>query len=182
MIGLAVGFGSHGLVQDVVIGLTLIFSDVIDVGDVADIGGQTGRVESIGLRFTVLRTLVEQRVFVPNRNVVQINRYRRGYVRAYVGVQVPEGVAPEELEAELTEMALAFRSQHPDIVLFPPEVSPARQVDGGAWSYVRMKFKIWPGQSPLIETTFRQRALASLRRRASDYADWMMVVTYRARD
>ncbi len=182
VIGLAVGFGSQGLVQDIVIGLTLIFSDVIDVGDVADIGGQTGRVESIGLRFTVLRTLVEQKVFVPNRNVVQINRYRHGYVRAYVDVQVPEGVVPEELESELAGLALAFRSQHPDIVLFPPEISPAREVEGGAWSYVRIKFKIWPGQGPLIETIFRQRALASLRRRASDYADWMMVVTYRARD
>ena len=31
-LGLALGFGSQGIVQDVVTGLTLIFSDLIDVG------------------------------------------------------------------------------------------------------------------------------------------------------
>lgn len=44
IIGLAVGFGSQGLVQDVVTGLTVIFSDLCDVGDMVEIGGQTGIV------------------------------------------------------------------------------------------------------------------------------------------
>src|SRR5690625_4813214 len=50
VIGLAVGFGSQGLVQDLVSGLTLIFSDVLEVGEMVDIGGQTGRVDRVGLR------------------------------------------------------------------------------------------------------------------------------------
>jgi Ca2+/Na+ antiporter len=33
VIGLAISFGSKGLVQDIVIGLTLIFSDAMEVGD-----------------------------------------------------------------------------------------------------------------------------------------------------
>ena len=33
IIGLALGFGSQGLVQDVVTGLTLVFSNLLDVGD-----------------------------------------------------------------------------------------------------------------------------------------------------
>ncbi len=181
VIGLAVGFGSQGLVQDIVIGLTLIFSDVIDVGDVADIGGQTGRVESIGLRFTVLRTLVDQQVFVPNRNVIQINRYRKGYVRVYVDVQLPEDVAGEEVGQELEKIAQGMHAQHPEIVLTEPEAMGVRTAGPGEWSYVRVKFRIWPGQGPLIEGTFRQRVLAAMRRRTGEYPDWMVVVTYRAR-
>jgi small-conductance mechanosensitive channel len=41
VLGLAIGFGSQGLVQDVVTGLTLVFSDLVDVGDMVEIGGQT---------------------------------------------------------------------------------------------------------------------------------------------
>ena len=41
VLGLAVGFGSQGLVQDVVTGLTLIFSDLVDVDDMVEISGQT---------------------------------------------------------------------------------------------------------------------------------------------
>lgn len=181
VVGLAIGFGSQGLVQDIVIGLTLIFSDVLDVGDVADIGGQTGRVESIGLRFTVLRTLVDQQVFVPNRNVIQINRYRKGYVRAYVDVQIPDGVAGEEVQQELEQIARGMHAQHPEIVLSEPETLDVRTAEPGGWSYLRVKFRIWPGQGPLIEGTFRQRVLAAMRRRTGEYPDWMVVVTYRAR-
>jgi moderate conductance mechanosensitive channel len=51
IIGLAVGFGSQGLVQDVVSGLTSIFSDIYDIGDMVEISGQVGVVTRIGLRF-----------------------------------------------------------------------------------------------------------------------------------
>jgi small conductance mechanosensitive channel len=55
VVGFAVGFGSQGLVQDVITGLTLIFTDTLEVGDLVEISGQVGRVETVGLRFTELR-------------------------------------------------------------------------------------------------------------------------------
>ncbi|HUF76322.1 MAG TPA: mechanosensitive ion channel domain-containing protein [Longimicrobiales bacterium] len=182
VIGLAIGFGSQGLVQDIVIGLTLIFSDVIDVGDVADVGGQTGRVESIGLRFTTLRTLLDQRVVVPNRNVGQINRYRNGYVRAYLDVEIPDSI--EELVAVETveRVVQGAAAQHSGIVVRTPELLGVRSADPGGWRYLRVKLHIWPGQGALLESTMRQRVLAALRCLSSDYADWMVTVTYRVRE
>lgn len=180
VIGLAIGFGSQGLVQDVVTGLTMIFSDVLDVADVVDIGGQTGRVESIGLRFTVLRTLVDQQVFVPNRSIAQINRYRNGHVRAYLDVQIPDGVDPESVRGDVEHLARGLHAQHAAIVLAEPELSGVEENGPGGWRYLRVKFRLWPGQGALIEGVFGQRVLAALRRRSPDYADWMLVVTYRA--
>ncbi len=55
IVGLAISFGSQGLVQDMVTGLTLIFSDAMDVGDMVEIASTTnviGRVEQVGSRFT----------------------------------------------------------------------------------------------------------------------------------
>ena len=46
MVGFAVGFGSQGLVQDVITGLTLIFTDTLEVGDMVEISGYVGRVVS----------------------------------------------------------------------------------------------------------------------------------------
>ena len=37
IIGLAVGFGSQGVVQDVVTGVTMVFADLFDVGDMVEI-------------------------------------------------------------------------------------------------------------------------------------------------
>jgi moderate conductance mechanosensitive channel len=180
VIGLAVGFGSQGLVQDVVIGLTLIFSDVLNVGDVVDISGQTGRVVSIGLRFTVMVNLLDQHVYVPNRNIVQINRYRRGHVRAYVDLQLPAGMDEARLRALVEPIAAGMHAQHRRLILAPPEVMRVRDADPGPWRFLRLKFRIWPGQGPLVENGFVRRALAALRQEEPDYADWMVTVSYRA--
>lgn len=145
VIGLAVGFGSQGLVQDVVIGLTLIFTDVLDVGDMVDISGQTGRIERIGLRFTTLVNLLEQRVYVPNRNITQINRYRNGYVRAYVDVQLPEAVMPDEAVSRIPPIARGMRTQYEAIVLTEPEIMGVLTAEPGGWRFLRIKFRLWPG-------------------------------------
>jgi hypothetical protein len=35
-------------------------------------------------------------------------------------------------------------------------------VRGGGWDFVRVHFKIWPGQGNLIETTFRQQIVSAM--------------------
>jgi moderate conductance mechanosensitive channel len=180
VIGLAVGFGSQGLVQDVVIGLTLIFSDVLEVGDVVDIAGQSGRVEMVGLRFTVLVNLLDQRVYIPNRNITQINRYRQGFIRAFVDVQVPDSCDEDRLVETVEGIARGFHGQHRAIVLAEPEPLGVRQAGPGLWRFLRMEFRLWPAQGGLVETAFVRRLLASLRQIDPEYADWMVTVTYRA--
>ena len=51
---------------------------------------------------------------------------------------------------------------------------------GGGWDFIRVRFKIWPGQGSLIETTFRQQVDSAMKPFHPDYADWQVPVTYRA--
>ena len=44
IIGLAIAFGSQGLVQDVVSGLTIVFTDLFDIGDVVEITCRLRRI------------------------------------------------------------------------------------------------------------------------------------------
>jgi moderate conductance mechanosensitive channel len=179
VIGLAVGFGSQGLVQDIVIGLTLIFTDAMDVGDTVEVSGQVGRVERVGLRFTTLTNFLGQTVFIPNRNIAVVGRFRRGVVRAYIDVQVPDGVDAGALGEQLLAMARALRSQHQAAVIGAPELYGLRQTESEAWRYIRLKIRLWPGQQPLVETVFRQRVIAYMRTLDEKYAEWMVPVSYR---
>jgi moderate conductance mechanosensitive channel len=179
VIGLAVGFGSQGLVQDIVIGLTLIFSDAFDVGDVVEISGQVGRVEKVGLRFTTLNNFLGQTVYIPNRNIGLIGRFRRGAVRAYVDVQLTPAAQAGDVMRLVKAVAGGVRAQQPAIVLTDPEVEGPFTAGPGDWQFLRARFRIWPGQNAFIETALRQRLLAALRRLDPDYADWMITVTYR---
>ena len=47
VIGLAVGFGLQGFVQDLVIGLTLIFSNALNIGEMVKLGDEIGNVDNI---------------------------------------------------------------------------------------------------------------------------------------
>jgi moderate conductance mechanosensitive channel len=178
VIALAVGFGSQGLVQDVVIGITLIFSDAFNIGDVVEISGQVGRVDKIGLRFTTLSNFLGQTVYIPNRNIGLIGRYRRGVVRIYVDVQLPDAADEAAIDA-VRRVAGGMRAQQPAIVLSEPELLGPFSAGAGGWHYVRVKFRVWPGQGAFIETAFRQRVLGALRQLDPAYADWMIVVSYR---
>lgn len=180
VIGLAIAFGSQGFVQDVVIGLTLIFTDTLNLGDTVQLAGQIGRVDSIGLRFTTLVNFEGQHIFIPNRSISTIGRFPKGGMHALVDVQMPDGADVEQLSQEVQAIARSMQQQYPGIFLARPEVIGTRETKAGAWRYLRLKFKIWPGQNGLLEANFKSRVVALLRKHVPDYADWMVTVTIRA--
>lgn len=182
VVGFAVGFGSQGLVQDVITGLTMIFTDTLEVGDMVEISGQVGRVESVGLRFTELRNFFNQQVFLSNRNIANISRFPRGGVHAYVDVQIPATADRVKTIEAITRVAKGMREQFAAIILQDPDLSDIQPAKPDAREFVRVDFKIWPGQGALIENTFRQRVIEALKQIDATYADWMVVITYRAID
>ena len=168
--------------QDVVISLTLIFSNAMDAGDVVEISCSTnviGRVESIGLRFTTVRNFFNQVVFIPNRTITNVSRFPQGGVYAYADVQMPKGSDSDKAAAAVQSVARAMWNQFGAIILAEPEVGPDEIAEGGNWRFVRVQFKIWPGQGGLIETTFRQQIVSTMKSYQPDYADWQVAVTYR---
>ena len=55
VIGLAIGFGSQKLVQDIITGMFVLFGDTMRVGDVVEVAGRAGTVEAVTMRTVVLR-------------------------------------------------------------------------------------------------------------------------------
>ena len=179
VIGLAVGFGLQGFVQDVVIGLTLIFSDAINIGEVVKLGDEIGRVDSIGLRFTTLVNLHGQRILIPNRNIAVISQFRGGCIRAYVDIQLPQGIDEKEMSLTIQSIAQGMYQQHNSIILATPEIFGIKDVKKGQWRYMRIKFKLWPGQTKIIEETLKERVVQALKTSYENYASWMITVTYK---
>jgi len=182
VVGFAVGFGSQGLVQDVITGLTLIFTDTLEVGDMVEISGQVGRVESVGLRFTELRNFNNQQVFLTNRNIANIARFPRGGLHVYVDVHIPANADRGKTTEVVKQVAKGMWEQFKAVILREPEISDVHSAKPETREFVRIDFKVWPGQGSLIETTFRQRIISALKQFDPTYADWMVPVTYRAVD
>jgi hypothetical protein len=63
-----------------------------------------------------------------------------------------------------------------------PEIFGIKDVKEGQWRYLRIKFKLWPGQIKIIEETFKERVVQVVKKFYADYASWMITVTYKVED
>jgi small conductance mechanosensitive channel len=184
VVGLAISFGSQGLIQDIVMGMTLIFWDAMDVNDLVEVTGATntviGRVEEIGMRFTKIVNFYNQRIFIPNRTIGNVSRFPPGGVDAYADPQIPSGASQQDASQIVGNIASGMWAQFGAIILSEPIVGKVAPTRGGSWDFIRVHFKIWPGQGGLIETTFRQEVVKAMRAFDPQYAEWQVPVTYRA--
>ena len=73
-----------------------------------------------------------------------------------------------------------WRYVYGGIILAEPELGKVETTEPGGWNFLRVQFKIWPGQGTLIETIFRQQITYTMKTFDPNYADWMVTITYRA--
>lgn len=100
VIGLAIGFGSQALVKDVITGLFLLVEDTINVGDVVQVGSQSGVVEGMSIRAIRLRDLGGNVHVIPFGSVDIITNMTKDFGRAVVDV----GIAYREDVDEVIEV------------------------------------------------------------------------------
>jgi moderate conductance mechanosensitive channel len=86
---LALGFGAQNLVKDLINGLFIVFEDQFVIGDLLQANGETGRVEHLTLRRTVLRNVSGALVTIPNGLLGQVANLSRDWSQTFVDVTVP---------------------------------------------------------------------------------------------
>jgi moderate conductance mechanosensitive channel len=88
IVGIAIGFGSQKLVQDVITGLFLLLENTVQVGDNVSVSGLTGTVENVSIRTIRLRAGDGAVHIVPFSAVTTITNSSRGAGNAAVSVNV----------------------------------------------------------------------------------------------
>jgi len=108
--GIAIGFGAQTLVKDVISGFFIWMEGSIAVGDIVEINGLMGVVESIAIRTTVVRNNNGNLYSIPNGDIRTVTNVSREFKRALVDIRCPYDVPLEKLVAILEdEMEIAGR-------------------------------------------------------------------------
>lgn len=119
VVGLAIGFGAQTLVKDVITGLFLLFEDTIRVGDVVEVGGKSGTVQSMTIRAINLRDSSGNLISVPFSAVTLVLNMTKDFSYNLIDVAVPRGHTPGELQQILQEIDAELRAD--------PELGPLIQ-------------------------------------------------------
>ncbi|UPJ49094.1 mechanosensitive ion channel [Bradyrhizobium sp. 200] len=88
IVGIAIGFGSQKLVQDLITGLFLLIENTVQVGDNVTLSGLSGTVENVSIRTLRLRAGDGSVHIVPFSAVTTITNSSRGAGNAAVSVNV----------------------------------------------------------------------------------------------
>jgi small-conductance mechanosensitive channel len=105
----AVGFGAQNLIKDLINGFFIIFEDQYVIGDLIQANGETGRVEYLTLRRTVIRNPAGAMVTIPNSLIGQVSNLSRDWSQAFVDVTVPAAEQVGRALATLEKIAGDFR-------------------------------------------------------------------------
>jgi small-conductance mechanosensitive channel len=101
-LAIGVGFGSQNIVNNFISGLILLVERPIKVGDLVQVEGTHGYIESIGARSTVVRTFENTNIIVPNSTFLETNvlnwTLSDPVIRSHVDVGVAYGSPVREVE------------------------------------------------------------------------------------
>jgi small-conductance mechanosensitive channel len=141
VVGFAVGFAAQALIKDMLVGFIVILEDLIQVGDVATLGGKSGLVEKITVRKVQLRGLDGTVFTVPFSEVSIVANLTKNfsYYLLDLGVAYRENTdkVVEVLKDIDTEMGA--EDEYKDLILEPIEILG---VDRFADSAVMIKARI----------------------------------------
>jgi small-conductance mechanosensitive channel len=107
---LAFGFGAQHLVKDLINGFFIVFEDQFVIGDLIQTNGETGRVEHLTLRRTVLRNAAGAIVTIPNGLVGQVANLSRDWSQIFVDISVPSEEVVGRALTELEKISGDFRN------------------------------------------------------------------------
>lgn len=86
--GLAVGFGAQSLVKDYFTGFVMLIENQIRVGDMVEVGGKSGLVEEVTLRYVRLRDVEGAVHYVPNGIIATVTNKSREFAYAVSDIGV----------------------------------------------------------------------------------------------
>ena len=111
IIGIAIGFGSQKLVQDLITGLFLLLENAVQVGDWVTVSGLSGSVENLSIRTIRLRAGDGSVHIVPFSAVTSVTNSNRGIGNAAVSVNVAYHEDTDRVGQALRDIASEMRRE-----------------------------------------------------------------------
>lgn len=158
VLGLAIGFGSQKLVQDVITGVFILLEDQMAVGDVVDLGGLAGVVEAVSIRTVRLRDVSGTVHTIPFSAISTVSNKTKDFSFYVMDIGIGYRENVDEVMAVLKEIGaeLQLDPEYGSKILEPLEVLG---IDAFADSAVVIKARIKtvPSKQWLVGREYNRR-------------------------
>jgi potassium-dependent mechanosensitive channel len=134
--GVGAGFGLQNIFNNFFSGLILLFERPVQVGDLIQVGDQTGVVRRIGIRASIIALDDKSQLIIPNGQLISEKVTNRTFSslrkRMELTIRTAYGEDPEQIIALLVKTAAA----HPNVTKNPPPDAVLKQFGEDALIFV----------------------------------------------
>ncbi len=113
-LGIGIGFGLQGIVNNFVSGLIVAFERPFQVGDMIEVGPLMGRVRTIGLRSSTIRTYDGAEIIVPNAGLISGELINWTLSDRKRRIDIPVDVAYGSDMQQVREILIKVAAEHPN--------------------------------------------------------------------
>ncbi|BAE49115.1 mechanosensitive ion channel domain-containing protein [Paramagnetospirillum magneticum] len=158
VLGIAIGFGSQKLVQDIITGAFVLFEDTMAVGDAVKVGEHVGTVEAISIRAIKIRDGNGALHTVPFGAVSTVVNSSRGFNYAAMDIPVAYEVETDKAAAVITDLGAEMRAEAGwgAMMIDPVEVQGVERFDAAS-VVLRVRIKTTPGDRVTLIREFNRR-------------------------
>ena len=160
--GIAVAFGAQSLIADTFNGFFILLEGQFAVGDFIRVGGESGTVEELSLRRTVIRSMDGAAITIPNSEIRVVENLSKGWSRAVIEI----AVAPEAEERKVMEIfAEMLENIHEDPEFSANIVEPANILGMTAVEPNRLVFRAFLKTQPMQQFAIARELRRRIRER-----------------
>jgi small-conductance mechanosensitive channel len=118
-LGVGIGFGFQDIAKNFGSGIVLVFERPIQVGDFVEVGEFLGTIERIGARSTLIRTLDQVSIIMPNSRFLEDEVINWSHDNPVSRLHLPVGVAYASDVDKVRDVLIEAAQNHPFILSHP---------------------------------------------------------------
>ncbi len=167
-LGVGIGFGLQHIADDFISGLIMLFERTLKVNDLIELDdyrfkGLVGRIIEVNLRSTIIRTLDDGDVVIPNNQLIKNRVLNWSYNTSIARLKIPVGVSYDSDPILVTELLLKSAYMEPAVcnqpipkAMFLAFGEDALQFELWVWVDVNKRFNVQSSLHFTIEYNLRQ--------------------------
>ena len=142
-LALGIGFGARNIMNNLICGIVIVTEHPIRVGDLIEVNDLMGVVENIGFRATVIRSLDNTHILIPNSTILEHSilnwTLSDKVIRSKIKLAVSYGSPVEEVRDVLLKAA----QDHPNVLTYNKNQSPVVFFDDFGDSGLIFELNYW---------------------------------------
>jgi small-conductance mechanosensitive channel len=131
-LSVGIGFGLQTLINNLVSGLILAFEKPVNVGDIVEVMGKSGRMKSIGFRSSVITTWEGANLIISNGDLMNAQLLNWSQDKGFRRLELKLNIDINANLNQVIDLTNQVLNNNDDILKHPPHLVEFHQISNGA--------------------------------------------------